>query len=122
VQVLMRYHAQLSWLDCQPAAVTRKVGTGSITYIGAWPDEAGMKRAVQWMVSESGVKPDTFAAPEGVGVYRRVAKGREIFILENTSDQIQTVALPTAMTNVLTDEPIQQLELPVYGVAVLRKH
>jgi beta-galactosidase len=121
VQVLMRYSAPLSWLDGQPAAVTRKVGSGSISYIGAWPDEAGMKRAVQWMASESGVKPDIFATAEGVEVYRRVAKDREIFILENTSDQIQTITLPAAMNNVLTDELIQRIELPVYGVAVLRK-
>ncbi|WP_256370051.1 hypothetical protein [Granulicella sp. L60] len=40
-----------------------------------------MKRAVQWMVSESGAKPDIFAAPEGLKVYRRVAKDHGIFIV-----------------------------------------
>ena len=34
-QVLMRYGKSNGWLDGQPAAVTRKVGKGSITYIGA---------------------------------------------------------------------------------------
>jgi len=121
VQVLMRYHAPLSWLDGQPAAVTRKVGSGSISYIGAWPDEAGMKSAIQWMVSDSGAKPDIFATPEGVEVYRRVAKNHEIFIIENTSDHIQTVTLPTAMNDVLTDTLIERIDLPLYGVAVLSK-
>jgi beta-galactosidase len=117
----MRYHAPLSWLDGQPAAVTRKVGSGSISYIGAWPDEAGMKSAIQWMVSDSGAKPDIFATPEGVEVYRRVAKNHEIFIIENTSDHIQTVTLPTAMNDVLADKLIERIDLPLYGVAVLSK-
>jgi beta-galactosidase len=121
VQILMRYHAPLSWFDGQPAAVTRRLGSGSISYIGIWPDEDGMKRAVQWMVSESGIKADIFATPEGVEVYRRSAKDREIFIIENASGQPQTITLPVAMDNVLTDEITQRIELPVYGVAVLKK-
>jgi beta-galactosidase len=38
VNVLMKYRAPHSWPDGQPAAVTRKVGPGSITYFGAWRD------------------------------------------------------------------------------------
>src|ERR1017187_10503033 len=53
VKVLMRYGADRGWLDGQPAAVTRKVGRGSITYVGAWLDDAGMKKASQWMLTES---------------------------------------------------------------------
>ena len=34
-QVLMRYGKSNGWLDGQPAAVTRKAGKGSITYVGA---------------------------------------------------------------------------------------
>ncbi len=37
-QVLMRYGKGNGWLDNQPAAITRKVGRGRITYIGAWLD------------------------------------------------------------------------------------
>jgi beta-galactosidase len=37
VKVLMRYLAPHSWLDGQPAAVTRKVGKGSFTYVGVLP-------------------------------------------------------------------------------------
>jgi beta-galactosidase len=121
VKVLMRYRAPNSWLDGQPAAVTRKIGDGSISYVGVWLDDAGMKRAVEWMLGESNLKPDVFAAPEGVEIYRRVAKDHEIFIIDNDSHQAQTIALPMAMRNVLTDDTVNSITLPVYGVAVMVK-
>jgi len=51
VKVLMRYGKSNGWLDGSPAVITRKVGSGSISYIGAWMDDAGMKRAAQWMLA-----------------------------------------------------------------------
>ncbi len=119
VKVLMRYHAPFSWLDGQPAAVTRKVGSGSFTYVGAWLDEAGMKRATQWMLTESSLEPDVFAVPDGVEVYRRVAAERNIFIVENLSHAAQTITLPGIMKDAFTDQTVHSVELPVYGVAVL---
>jgi beta-galactosidase len=121
VKVLMKYQALHSWLDGQPAAVTRKIGQGSITYVGAWLDESGMERAVQWMANDSGAYPDLFAVPAGVEVYRRAAKDHEVFIVENDSHESQNIDLPAAMTNVLTRETVRTLKLPVYGVAVLEK-
>jgi beta-galactosidase len=119
VQVLMKYHAPGSWLDEQPAAVTRKIESGSFTYMGAWLDEQGMKRAVEWMLNESGAQPDLFQVPAGIEVYRRIGSGREIFIVENDGRDEQTIELPSAMSNLLTGETVQTLKLPVYGVAVL---
>lgn len=125
VQVLMKYHAPGSWLDEQPAAVMRKVGiesnSGSIAYMGAWLDESGMKRAVEWMLKESGAQPDLFSVPAGVEVYRRTGNNHQIFIVENDGHSEQSVELPSAMSNVLTGETVQTLKLPVYGVAVLEK-
>lgn len=121
VKVLMNYRAPQSWLDGQPAAVTRRVGQGSITYVGAWLDAPGMQHALQWMANDSGAKPDLFAVPAGVEVYRRAAQDREIFIVENDSHEEQNVDLPAAMNNVLTGETVQSLKLPVYDVAVLEK-
>ena len=115
----MRYQAPRSWLDGQPAAVTRKIGTGSFTYIGAWFGDAGMKRAVQWMLTESSLKPDVFAVSDGVEVYRRVAADRKVFIVENLSHAAQTVVLPNVMKDALTDRMVHCVKLPVFGVAVL---
>ena len=119
VKVMMRYHAPNSWLDGEAAAVTRKIGNGSFTYIGAWLDDAGTKRAVQWMLSESSLSPDVFAVPEGVEVYRRVAGGRSVFIVDNLSHAAQTILLPREMKDALNDRMVHSVELPVYAVAVL---
>jgi beta-galactosidase len=121
VKVLMRYHAPHSSLDGQPAAVTRKIGNGSFTYVGVWLDPAGMKRAVQWMLNEINLEPDVFAVPKGIDVYKRTGKDHDIFIAGNTSHAAQAIALPTAMKNVLTGETVHSVELPVYGVAILSK-
>jgi hypothetical protein len=58
--------------------------------------------------------------PEGVEVYRRTAKDRDVFIVDNDSRQEQTIDLPTAMDDVLSGEKVRSVELPVYGVAVLK--
>jgi beta-galactosidase len=121
VKVLMKYRAPRSWLDGEPAAVTRTVNRGSITYMGAWLDEASMKRAVQWMLTDSGAKPDLFPVPAGVEIYRRVAGESEIFIVENDGQDEKTIQMPAAMTNLLTGETERTVKLPLYGVAVLKK-
>src|SRR5579875_3174809 len=56
-RVLMRYGKSNGWLDDQPAAVTRQVGKGSITYIGAALDAGAMDRAAKWMIDAAGVAP-----------------------------------------------------------------
>ena len=117
----MKCQAPHSWLDGQPAAVTRKVGQGSITYVGVWLDEFGMKRAVQWMLNSSGVKPDLFAVPAGVEVYRRTCGDKSTFIVENDAENAATVNLPDEMLNILTGETVHSVNLALYGVAVLEK-
>jgi beta-galactosidase len=121
VKVLMRYNAPRSWLDGQPAAVTRKVSDGSISYIGAWLDDAAASRAVQWMLTESGVQPDLIPVPLGVEVYRRTAKDRDVFIIENDSLQEQAIDLPAAMEDVLNGGEVHSAKLAIYGVAVLER-
>lgn len=121
VKVLMKYRAPRSWLDGEPAAVTRTVERGSITYMGAWLDEAGMKRAVQWMLNDSGAQPDLFPVPAGIEVYRRAAGDSEIFIVENEGQDEKTIELPIAMTNLLSGGTVRVVKLPLYGVAVLKK-
>ena len=73
-EVLERYGKSNGWLDGQPAAITRKVGKGRITYIGAWLDDAAMSAAAKWMADISGVKPALGKVPEGVEVYPRYSE------------------------------------------------
>jgi beta-galactosidase len=119
-QVLMRYGKSNGWLDGQPAAVTRKVGKGSITYIGAALDEASMKKAAEWMMQQSGLQPVMPDLPKDVELSIRSGEGKRVLILSNFGDTPQTIALPQAMTDVLHGGATSSVTLPQYGVAVLQ--
>lgn len=119
VEVLEKYGKSNGWLDGQPAAITRKVGKGRITYIGAWLDDARMAAAAKWMTDVSGVKPALGPVPEGVEVYPRYGEHGAVYILVNFSKTEQTISLPSKMQDVLGGGAKQSVTLPVYGVAVL---
>ena len=118
-EVLQRYGKSNGWLDGQPAAVTRKVGRGRITYIGAWLDPKSMEQAVQWMVSGSGVKAALGDVPAGIEVCPRYGSEGAVYILINFSTQSQTVRLPRVMTDVLQGGKKDSVNLERYGVAVV---
>jgi beta-galactosidase len=117
--VLMRWHAPNSWLDGEPSAVNRTVGSGSIAYIGAWMDEPATKRAVEWMLKASTASPDLFPVPSGVEVFRRSGAGKEVFIVGNYSTKEVNAKLPRPMRNVLDGNDSTTLNLPPFGVAIL---
>ena len=119
VEVLMRYGKSNGWLDGQPAAITREVGKGRITYIGAWLDPKTMAGAAKWMTEVSGVKAALGPVPEGVEVYPRYGARGAVYILENFAKTPQTVKLPSAMQDVLNGGTVQSVTLPHYGVAVV---
>ena len=118
-EVLMRYGKSNGWLDGQPAAISRRVGMGSITYIGAWLDPKTMARAAKWMTDLSGVKPALDAVPDGVEVSPRHGQRGTVYVVVNFSKLPQTVNLPRPMEDVLEGGTRQSVTLPVYGVAVL---
>jgi beta-galactosidase len=118
-EVLMRYGKSNGWLDGQPAAITRKVGKGRITYIGAWMDEKTMLAAAKWMAEKSGVTAAFGPVPEGVDVYPREGNGKKVFILVNFAGEAQTVNLPSQMLSVLDGQNVSSVTLDHYGVAVL---
>jgi beta-galactosidase len=119
-EVLMRYGKSNGWLDDQPAAITRKVGKGRITYIGAWMDEKTMMAAARWMTETSGVKAAFGAVPEGVDVYPREGDGKKVFILVNFAEAPKNVTLPTSMHSILDGKVISTVSLERYGVAILQ--
>jgi len=118
-EVLERYGRSNGWLDGQPAAITRKVGKGRITYIGAWLDDSAMATAAKWMADVSGVKAALGAVPDGVEVYPRYGQHGAVYILLNLSKTEQTIPLPSAMKDVLEGGSKSSVTLPQYGVAVL---
>ena len=118
-KVLLRYGKSNGWLDNQPAAITRNVGKGSITYIGAWLDPKTMASAAKWMVDASGIKPEWSVMPEGVDLYLRSDGAKHVAILVNLGKESRTVPLPHAMDDVLAGGSKSSVTLEPYGVAVL---
>jgi len=119
-EVLMRYGKSNGWLDGQPAAVTRKVGKGRLTYIGAGLDGATLPRAVAWMLEQSGLQPVMPGVPATVDVSIRSGAGKRIVLLTNYDSTPTSVALPHAMTDILTGKTVSSVTLNQYGVAVLQ--
>ncbi|MGC2620874.1 MAG: beta-galactosidase [Acidobacteriaceae bacterium] len=119
-QVLLKYGKGNGWIDDQPAAVTRKVGKGDITYVGAWLDAGLLKDLATHLLQEAGVQPILAFAPEGVEVCRRSGHGKSVLILINHTTTSQHVGLPSAMRDLLGNQgSVSAVDLPAYGVAVL---
>lgn len=119
-QIIMRYGTANGWLDGQAAVVTRVLGAGRITYVGAWLDADTMKHlATSWALA-SGL--DTFHArmPEGVEMCRRVGEKGEALIVINHTRQPQEIPLPYPARDLLTGEEFgSRMILSDYQVAVL---
>jgi len=119
-EVVMRYGVGNGWLDRQPAAITRRLGKGTITYIGAVLDPALMQAAASWMIAQAGVAVGAFPAPAGVEVCRRVAPdGHEVIVLINHGKGAAEWSLRAPMGDVLTGGRIQKIHLEAHGVSVL---
>jgi beta-galactosidase len=117
---LLTYGESNGWLDGQPAVLSRKVGKGRITYVGAWLEDTLMRAATQWMIRLGGLEPALGPVPEGVEVSRRVGAGKEVFVLVNHTKTPQHVALPRPMQRVLHDSAVAStVDLPPRGVEVL---
>jgi len=117
--VLLAYGKSNGWLDNQPAVVTRVLGKGRITYIGAVLDDKLMASAAAWLTDKSGVTSVFGPLPEGVEVSRRVGQGKKVFVLVNYAQENRGVALPATMTLLLAGKQADSIELPPYGVEIV---
>jgi beta-galactosidase len=118
-EVLLRYGKSNGWLDEQPAMITRRVGKGRISYLGAVLDPALMDRVMAQTTSDAKLQPEFGPVPDGVEVCRRVGANHVVFVLINHGSAPAEVALPDAMQDVLNGGSVAQLRLEPQGVAVL---
>jgi beta-galactosidase len=125
VDVLLRYGKSNGWLDDQPALISRRVGKGRITYLGAVLDPDLMRKVVDRATSDAQVQAEFPAVPAGVEVCRRVDADRTIFVLINHGllghgPVVAHVALPSAMSDVLqASRRVTSVDLEPQGVVVL---
>ena len=120
VHVMLRYGgAPGSWLAGQPAAVTRRVGAGSITYVGAELSQSLMQAITTRLARSAGVETVWPKLPVDIDLAVREGGGRRVFVLINFGHIRRRIALPAPMQDVLTGEHVTAVSLPHYGVAVL---
>ncbi len=112
---LLAYGPSNGWLDEQPAAVTRKVGKGSITYVGTWLDDATLAKLTGLLLRRSGVTPLVPGVPAGVEVCVRSGKGRSVVILINHTTAPLSVTIPQG-SRPLLGSGAGAVQLPAYGV------
>jgi beta-galactosidase len=119
-QVLLRYGKANGWLDGKPAVISRKVGKGRITYVGALVDDAVMKGLMDTALGDAGVVRD-FGVPADVELMTREGNGKRIVILVNHGREAREVALPAAMIDILGSGKVSKVSLAPEGVAVLQR-
>lgn len=120
VHVMLRYGgAPGSWLAGQPAAVTRRVGAGSITYVGAQLDQPLMQAITAQLARDAGVAAVWPTLPSGIDLSVREGGGKRVFVLTNYGPAPRRIVLPAPMQDVLAGGRVAAVTLPHFGVAVL---
>ena len=118
VTTLLRYPASADWLNNAPAVVTRTVGKGRITYIGAWLDPAGLRRTMAWAAAMAGTRPVLADMPDGIEVTARDKAGRRLIVAINWSQSPKTLTLPVARVDLLTGTKAARFMLEPFGVVI----
>ncbi|HSI48842.1 MAG TPA: beta-galactosidase [Ideonella sp.] len=123
-EVPLRYGKSNGWLDGQPAVLTRRVGQGRITYVGAWLDEALLHRLTAGWLREAAVSAPMPDVPAEVEVCVRGDATHLVVVLINHGQQPQKVKLPAAMSSLLDPHEdgatTSEVNLDAEGVAVLQ--
>jgi beta-galactosidase len=121
-KVLLHYGKANGWLDGKPAVITRRVGTGSITYVGTVFDEAAMKTLTGWLLGQAHVALPALTVPDDVEASVRVGEDRKVHILVNFGSKEESVHLPSEMKDEMNGgRNVRDIVLPASGVAVLRE-
>ena len=93
-EVSLRYGPGNDWLTGEPAAMRRRLGKGTITYLGAVLDPGLMASVARRWVREAGATSPVLPAPTGVKVSRRVGNGDEVARLELPRYGVEVVCRP----------------------------
>ncbi|UNT98065.1 beta-galactosidase [Xanthomonas translucens] len=100
-EVPLRYGQANGWLDGAPAVLTRRVGKGRISYVGAWLDDATLDRLTGDWLRDAQVRVPLADVPQDVEVGVRSDGRRRVLVLINHGSDTQQVRLPAPMRSLL---------------------
>lgn len=119
-EVVLRYGLGHAWLDGRAVLLTRRVGQGQVSLLGAWLDNEGMLNVGEWACRAAGVAMPWGRLPEGVEVSCREAADRRVHVICNHGAEEQTVHLPFEGTCVLTGRSVgRETDLPGGDLVVI---
>lgn len=119
LETIASYGASEDWLDRAPAVVSRRVGRGRITYVGALIDDAGMARIAEWAAAMGGATPLWPGVPAGIEVMARAGPRGRTYVVVNWNGTAQTITLPAPMHDLLASGTVKTVTLKRYEVAVV---
>lgn len=94
VEIVARYVDPGGWLDGKPAIVTRRVGKGSISYVGAWLDPAAMQALATRLLAGARIAPIIAGLDPDIELSARAGAGRCVVIAINHGTVAHPLALP----------------------------
>lgn len=116
--------AWLRWgsrhLADSPAATSRVLGSGRVIYVGTYLTRVVAEALVPELVKLAQVGPALPGLPAGVEVTCREGADRALWFVINHNEVPVTVSLPEGRDLVSDRDVNGTLELPAYGVAVVR--
>ncbi len=109
------------WLDRKAAMLTRRLGKGSISYLGTLPNPELMSTLLGKIAADAAMKTAEFQLPEKVELSTRCNSTASVYVLINHAPLSAGVNLPFPMKDLLSNSQaaITRIELPSQGVAVL---
>ncbi|MHB1456460.1 MAG: beta-galactosidase [Armatimonadota bacterium] len=123
-----------SYRDGEPVITRNRFGEGVAYYLGTWPEGGCLREVLRRFLDGAGVSHPPFGIPDGVEFVRRAgdesgrvgdgATGRddEVYFLLNWLKTPQRVSFSGRYYDLMTERLCDsEIELPPYGVAVLRK-
>ncbi|WP_296616952.1 beta-galactosidase [Sphingomonas sp.] len=103
VRTLATYRDAGGWLDGKPAIVTRRVGRGSITYVGAWLDAATMAKLAANLLADARIAPIVASADPDLEIAERAGAGKRLVIVINHGNVAHPITLPAGASPVESD-------------------
>lgn len=116
IQILATYDNPGGWLDGKPALVTRNVGKGRISYLGAWLEPAAMQQLAERLLSEAKVQPLVASAHPDLEISERAGDGKRVLIVINHGGEARPLALPSGAK--LTQGEWTDGRIAAHGVAL----
>ena len=117
----LRYGKSNGWLEDQPAMISRAVGQGRISYLGAVVDADLMQNIISWATTDALIAAEFGTIPQGVEVCRRIDGSRSVFVIINHGRTKASMVIPAGAHDALQGgrEETASIGLEPQGVAVI---